>query len=207
PARHPLPGAHLRLRPGLAASPGHAHAWPAGTAGRRHPRRGPHPVRGAALVRGPERRRRADRGAGREGPRPPHRGRRGELLRGRGPGPLRVRVRHGLLRAGSQPAGDLRPAGVGAMAEASIALAVIGGTGLYRLAGLEDARAERPETPYGEPSGPLRVGTIDRHPVAFLARHGEAHSVPPHRINYRANLAALAGLGARRVLALNTVGG
>lgn len=93
------------------------------------------------------------------------------------------------------------------MAEASIALAVIGGTGLYRLAGLEDARAERPETPYGEPSGPLRVGTIDGHPVAFLARHGEAHSVPPHRINYRANLAALAGLGARRVLALNTVGG
>jgi len=93
------------------------------------------------------------------------------------------------------------------MAEASIALAVIGGTGLYRLAGLEDARAERPETPYGEPSGPLRVGTIDGHPVAFLARHGEGHSVPPHRINYRANLAALAGLGARRVLALNTVGG
>ena len=93
------------------------------------------------------------------------------------------------------------------MAEASIALAVIGGTGLYRLAGLEDARAERPATPYGEPSGPLRVGTIDGHPVAFLARHGEGHSVPPHRINYRANLAALAGLGARRVLALNTVGG
>jgi len=93
------------------------------------------------------------------------------------------------------------------MADASIALAVIGGTGLYRLAGLEDARAERPRTRYGEPSGPVRVGVLEGQRVAFLARHGEEHSVPPHRINYRANLAALQALGARRVLALNTVGG
>lgn len=90
---------------------------------------------------------------------------------------------------------------------ASIELAVIGGTGLYRLAGLEDARAERPATPYGEPSGPVRIGTLEGRRVAFLARHGEEHSVPPHRINYRANLAALHELGAQRVLALNTVGG
>lgn len=89
----------------------------------------------------------------------------------------------------------------------AIALAVIGGTGLYRLAGLEGVRAERPRTRYGEPSGPVRVGTLDGRAVAFLARHGEEHSVPPHRINYRANLAALADLGATRVLALNTVGG
>ena len=89
----------------------------------------------------------------------------------------------------------------------AIALAVIGGTGLYALAGLEDARAERPRTRYGEPSGPVRIGTLAGHTVAFLARHGEEHSVPPHRINYRANLAALADLGATRVLALNTVGG
>lgn len=86
-------------------------------------------------------------------------------------------------------------------------LAVIGGTGLYRLAGLEDVRAERPATRYGEPSGPVRIGTLEGRRVAFLARHGEEHSVPPHRINYRANLAALHGLGARQVLALNTVGG
>ena len=89
----------------------------------------------------------------------------------------------------------------------AIDLAVIGGTGLYRLAGLEDARAARPSTPYGEPSGPVRIGVLEGRRVAFLARHGEEHSVPPHRINYRANLAALQAVGAQRVLALNTVGG
>jgi 5'-methylthioinosine phosphorylase len=51
------------------------------------------------------------------------------------------------------------------------------------------------------------VGTLLGHRVAFLARHGEGHSLPPHKINYRANLAALQQLGAQRVLALNTVGG
>lgn len=93
------------------------------------------------------------------------------------------------------------------MERAGIDLAVIGGTGLYRLAGLEDPVAHRPDTPYGEPSGPVRIGLLHGSRVAFLARHGESHSVPPHRINYRANLAALQQLGARRVLALNTVGG
>lgn len=86
-------------------------------------------------------------------------------------------------------------------------LAVIGGTGVYRLAALEDAEAHQPVTPYGAPSGPIRVGRLHGRRVAFLARHGEGHSIPPHRINYRANLAALKALGARRVLALNTVGG
>jgi 5'-methylthioinosine phosphorylase len=86
-------------------------------------------------------------------------------------------------------------------------LAIIGGTGLYSLAGLEDVQTLVPTTPYGEPSGPLRVGRIGSARVAFLARHGEGHALPPHRINYRANLSALHALGARRVLALNTVGG
>jgi 5'-methylthioinosine phosphorylase len=90
---------------------------------------------------------------------------------------------------------------------APIELAVIGGTGVYGLAELADAEAHTPETPYGLPSGPVRVGMLSGRRVAFLARHGEAHSVPPHRINYRANLAALQQAGARRVLALNTVGG
>lgn len=93
------------------------------------------------------------------------------------------------------------------MTDKAPVLAVIGGTGLYRLDGLEDVRTVQPHTPYGEPSGPVRIGTIDGQQVVFLARHGEEHSVPPHRINYRANLAALHALGARRVLALNTVGG
>ena len=89
----------------------------------------------------------------------------------------------------------------------TIELAVIGGTGVYALGALGDVESHQPVTPYGAPSGPVRVGTYAGKRVAFLARHGEGHSLPPHRINYRANLAALKALGATRVLALNTVGG
>ncbi|WP_407136582.1 S-methyl-5'-thioinosine phosphorylase [Xanthomonas protegens] len=89
----------------------------------------------------------------------------------------------------------------------NIALAVIGGTGVYKLAQLDDVQTHEVETRYGAPSGPVRVGTLLGHRVAFLARHGEGHSLPPHKINYRANLAALQQIGATRVLALNTVGG
>ncbi|MCK7594225.1 S-methyl-5'-thioinosine phosphorylase [Pseudomarimonas salicorniae] len=88
-----------------------------------------------------------------------------------------------------------------------IDLAIIGGTGLYRLAGLESPREASLPTPFGHASAPARVGTLAGRRVAFLARHGEGHSVAPHRINYRANLHMLHALGARRVLALNTVGG
>lgn len=86
-------------------------------------------------------------------------------------------------------------------------LAVIGGTGVYALGELADVENHQPVTAYGAPSGPIRVGTYAGKRVAFLARHGEGHSLPPHRINYRANLAALRAVGAKRVLALNTVGG
>jgi 5'-methylthioinosine phosphorylase len=89
----------------------------------------------------------------------------------------------------------------------TIELAVIGGTGVYALGELADVETHQPVTPYGAPSGPVRVGLYAGRRVAFLARHGEGHSLPPHRINYRANLAALKALGAQRVLALNTVGG
>ncbi|WP_369976165.1 S-methyl-5'-thioinosine phosphorylase [Xanthomonas bundabergensis] len=89
----------------------------------------------------------------------------------------------------------------------NIALAVIGGTGVYKLAQLDDVEAREVDTRYGSPSGPVRIGTLLGHRVAFLARHGEGHSLPPHKINYRANLAALQQIGATRVLALNTVGG
>lgn len=88
-----------------------------------------------------------------------------------------------------------------------IALAVIGGTGVYKLADLQDVQAHDVDTRFGAPSGPVRVGLLGGQRVAFLARHGEGHSVPPHKINYRANLQALKDLGATRVLALNTVGG
>ena len=89
----------------------------------------------------------------------------------------------------------------------AIALAVIGGTGVYKLADLQDVDTRQVDTRYGKPSGPIRIGTLLGQRVAFLARHGEGHSVPPHLINYRANLAALQDIGATRVLALNTVGG
>lgn len=93
------------------------------------------------------------------------------------------------------------------MNDPMIDLAVIGGTGVYALGELADAQAHLPNTAYGPPSGPVRIGKYAGKRVAFLARHGEAHSLPPHKINYRANLAALKALGVARVLALNTVGG
>ncbi|KAB7765980.1 S-methyl-5'-thioinosine phosphorylase [Xanthomonas maliensis] len=93
------------------------------------------------------------------------------------------------------------------MSPTSIALAVIGGTGVYKLAQLQDVQSHEVHTPYGAPSGPIRVGTLLGQRVAFLARHGEGHSLPPHKVNYRANVAALQQIGATRVLALNTVGG
>ncbi len=88
-----------------------------------------------------------------------------------------------------------------------IALAVIGGTGLYKLAALDDAETVQRDTPYGQPSGPVRVGRFGGHRIAFLARHGEQHALPPHRVNYRANLWLLKEIGATRVLAINAVGG
>jgi len=90
---------------------------------------------------------------------------------------------------------------------ADITCGIIGGTGLYALAGLDNIHTHTPHTRYGAASGPVRVGTLGGASVAFLARHGEGHSIPPHKVNYRANLAALQSLGATRILALNTVGG
>lgn len=88
-----------------------------------------------------------------------------------------------------------------------IDLAIIGGTGLYAFPGLADTQRHALNTRWGEPSAPIVTGTLVGKRVAFLARHGEAHTFPPHRINYRANLAALHELGARRVLGINAVGG
>ena len=88
-----------------------------------------------------------------------------------------------------------------------VAVAIIGGTGLYRLAALEDSKAMTAVTPYGMPSGPARVGMFGAHRIAFLARHGEGHALPPHKVNYRANLWLLKEFGATRILAVNAVGG
>jgi 5'-methylthioadenosine phosphorylase len=86
-------------------------------------------------------------------------------------------------------------------------LAIIGGSGLERLANLEVRRREVVSTPYGEPSSALSFGTIRARDVVFLARHGESHTIPPHAVNYRANLWALHAAGAKRILAIATVGG
>lgn len=90
---------------------------------------------------------------------------------------------------------------------AKLALAVIGGSGLYSLPGFEAAETFTADTPYGAASGPVRLGALHGARVAFLARHGEGHSLPPHRVNYRANIHALEQLAPQRVLAINTVGG
>jgi 5'-methylthioinosine phosphorylase len=86
-------------------------------------------------------------------------------------------------------------------------LAIVGGTGLYQFPGLENVTRRSVDTPYGATSAPVVCGEVGGRPVAFLARHGEGHSVPPHRVNYRANLWALHSLGARRVIGVNAVGG
>lgn len=87
----------------------------------------------------------------------------------------------------------------------SAELGVIGGSGLYALLG--DAVEVRVETPYGPPSDALFVGEAAGRRVAFLPRHGRGHRLPPHRINYRANLWALHALGVRQVVAPCAVGG
>jgi 5'-methylthioadenosine phosphorylase len=86
-------------------------------------------------------------------------------------------------------------------------LAIIGGTGLTQLANLEVSRRQTVRTPYGEPSGPLTFGAIRGAPMIFLARHGDGHTIPPHQVNYRANLWALKDQGAREIVAVASVGG
>jgi 5'-methylthioinosine phosphorylase len=86
-------------------------------------------------------------------------------------------------------------------------LAIIGGTGLTSLQNLEIVRREVMQTPYGEPSGALTHGVLGGNEVVFLARHGDAHTIAPHRVNYRANLWALKEAGARRIIAVCAVGG
>lgn len=86
-------------------------------------------------------------------------------------------------------------------------LAIIGGTGLTAFEGLQIEREARLATPFGEASAAVLLGRIGDQPVAFLPRHGSAHSIPPHRINYRANLWQLRALGVERVVAVNAVGG
>lgn len=87
-------------------------------------------------------------------------------------------------------------------------LAIIGGSGLTQLANLAVTRREVVRTPFGEPSGALTFGRIGCQDVVFLARHGYGHTIPPHSVNYRANLWALAHAAqATGVVSVASVGG
>jgi len=86
-------------------------------------------------------------------------------------------------------------------------LAIIGGSGLYELAELADPIRMKRDTRWGDPSDSIVKGRIGRLPVLFLPRHAHGHKVPPHRINYRANLWALRDAGATEVVAVAAVGG
>ncbi|WP_293004613.1 S-methyl-5'-thioinosine phosphorylase [Nitrosomonas sp.] len=85
--------------------------------------------------------------------------------------------------------------------------AIIGGSGMTQLSCLEISRREIIRTPYGEPSGPLTFGKMKNEDIVFLARHGHGHTIPPHAINYRANLWALHSLKPSHVIAVASVGG
>ncbi len=86
-------------------------------------------------------------------------------------------------------------------------IAVIGGTGLYSMMSeFETTRQEIINTPYGEPSGPLVHGRLLGHDVVFIARHGFTHRLPPHSINYRANIWMLKNAGVDSIIAVNAVG-
>jgi 5'-methylthioadenosine phosphorylase len=84
------------------------------------------------------------------------------------------------------------------------AIGIFGGSGLYQL--LEGAREVRVDTPFGPPSDSIWMGEIAGRPVAFMPRHGREHSLPPHRINFRANLFAMHQAKVRRILAPCAVG-
>jgi 5'-methylthioadenosine phosphorylase len=78
-------------------------------------------------------------------------------------------------------------------------IGVFGGTGFYRF--LDEVEEVPVATPYGPPSAPVRIGRIEGAEVAFMPRHGDEHTLPPHRINYRANVWAMQEVGAKRILA------
>lgn len=85
-------------------------------------------------------------------------------------------------------------------------LAIIGGSGLYALPDLGDLQEIDLDTPFGKPSAPIVVGTLEERRVAFLARHGVGHSISPTEINYRANIYALKSIGVERIVSVSACG-
>src|SRR5205085_12012752 len=175
-------------------------ARPHGARDRRHPRRRHHARGHPAAPEGNGGAPRALRRLRRQGHRARETGEGGFRRRDRAQS-LRVRLRHGRLRALAEPSRHLRFERPGPM------IAIIGGSGLTQLANLEITARRIVRTPYGEPSGPLTFGRVANTEVIFLARHGYGHTLAPHEINYRANLWALHSKGVTQVLSVCTVGG
>lgn len=85
-------------------------------------------------------------------------------------------------------------------------LAILGGSGLYNMSGLENTQEYDIETPFGVPSAPIVVGTLEGQRLAFLARHGVGHHISPSEVNFRANIYALKSLGVERVVSVSACG-
>lgn len=85
-------------------------------------------------------------------------------------------------------------------------MAVIGGSGLYQMSGLENTESIDVDTPFGKPSAPITIGTLEGMRVAFLARHGIGHHITPTNVPYRANIYALKSLGVERIISVSACG-
>src|ERR1700680_2925824 len=90
--------------------------------------------------------------------------------------------------------------------EAVADIGIIGGSGLYSMAGLKDTREIRVKTPFGEPSDAIVLGTLEGKRVAFLARHGRGHRILPSEINFRANVYAMELMGVERIISVSAGG-
>lgn len=91
-------------------------------------------------------------------------------------------------------------------AKEPVRIGIIGGSGLYSMAGLSGTRELRVKTPFGDPSDAFVIGVLEGKRVAFLARHGRGHRILPSEINYRANVYAMKTLGVERILSVSAVG-
>jgi 5'-methylthioadenosine phosphorylase len=85
-------------------------------------------------------------------------------------------------------------------------LGIIGGSGIYDLPGIEDVHEQAVPTPWGEPSDKFRVGRVGKTKVVFLPRHGRGHRIPPHEVNYRANVDAMKQLGVTDLVSFSACG-
>ena len=92
------------------------------------------------------------------------------------------------------------------MSQPQIEIGIIGGSGLYEMAGLSDVQEVRPSTPFGQPSDAIITGTLEGRRVGFLPRHGRGHRINPSNVPYQANIFALKSMGAQAVLSVSAVG-